>query len=57
MYEMPLTFVSGFVVGKIFFCVGVLGIGVFSLAFCPEILNLLRYIFKTAELVMFGEFD
>ena len=47
----------GFGVGKIIFCFGVLAVGVLSLVFCPEILNLLRYIFKTAELVMFGEFD
>ena len=33
MYEMPLTFVFG---GSIF-CVGVMGDGILSLAFCPEI--------------------
>ena len=39
MYEMPLTdfCVWGFGVGESIFCIGVLGVGVLSLAFCPEI--------------------
>ena len=40
MYEMPLTFVFGgwdLGVGESIFCIGVLGVGVLSLAFCPEI--------------------
>ena len=41
MYEMPLIFVfggSGFEVGESIFCLEVLGVGVLSLAFCPEII-------------------
>ena len=42
MYEMPLTFLFGgwgFEVGESIFCTGVLGVGIWSLAFCPEILS------------------
>ena len=35
MYEMPLIYVFG--VGARIFCIGVLGNGILSLAFCPEI--------------------
>ena len=35
MYEMPLIFVFG--VGESILCIGVLGVGVLSSAFCPEI--------------------
>ena len=40
MYEMPLTFVfggSGFGVGESILCIGVLDVGVLSLAFCSKI--------------------
>ena len=42
MYEMPPIYVFriwglGFGVGESIFCIGVLGIGTWSLAFCPEI--------------------
>ena len=40
MYEMPLIYVFGgwgFGVGESTFCIGVLGNGILSLAFCPEI--------------------
>ena len=44
MYEMPLTFVlggRGLGVGESILCVGVLGVGILSLAFCPKIMNLI----------------
>ena len=38
---MPLSFVLGFGVGVLglgeHFCIGVLGVGVLSLVFCPEL--------------------
>mgnify|MGYP001800477700 CR=1 FL=1 len=34
MYEMPLIYVFG--VGASIYCIGVLGNGILSLAFCPE---------------------
>ena len=40
MYELPLIYVfegCGFGVGWSIFCIGVLGNGIWSLAFCPEI--------------------
>ena len=40
MYEMPLIYVFGcwgFRVGVSIFCIGILGNGILSLAFCPEI--------------------
>ena len=41
MYEMPLTFVFGVwgfgVEGEHFFRIGVLGVCILSLAFCPEV--------------------
>ena len=40
MYEMLLIFVLGgwgFGLGESIFCIGVLGVGVLSLAFCPKI--------------------
>ena len=38
MYEMPLIYVFGvWGLGRAFFCVGVLGNGILSSAFCPEI--------------------
>ena len=41
MYEIPLIFVFGgwgFGVGESIFCIGVLDVGVLSLALCPEIM-------------------
>ena len=42
MYEMPLIYVfeirgCNFGFGAFFFCIGVLGNGILSLAFCPKI--------------------
>ena len=40
MYEMPLIYVfggCGFGIGESIFCIAVLGVGILSLAFCPEI--------------------
>ena len=40
MYEIPMTFLFwgwGFGAGESIFCIGVLGAGILSLAFCPKI--------------------
>ena len=56
MYEMPLIFVfRAFGVGVSIFCNGVLGNGILSLEFCPEILlyRMLSAMFSNADIVVY----
>ena len=53
MYKMPLIYVFGrFGVGASIFCIGVLGNGILSLAFYPEIMELLSIYMKFATTLL-----
>ena len=59
MYEMPRIFVFGgwgFGVGESIFCIGVLGVGILSLAFCP-IYHLHKWVHDSQNFILLMQYS